>query len=441
MTLFTSYRGKTGTKPALPLLFITTVIFLAIMAACNASQPTPTATSTPLPHYTDLGKDQIKVKAYPSLSYGIHAFLWWNPTQRSFDLERVRQLRFGYVKQIIQWDDIQPDKDSVKDWAKLDSIVGEMEYRGLKLIARIGRAPYWTLRDKINSSDEPPYDLTAIETWCHTLAERYKGRIAGYQVWNEPNLAREWNNQTPNPAAYVKLLAACYKGIKASDPAGIVISAPLAPTGNDDSNAMSDTRYLHSMFDNGFSNYYDVLGLNAPGYKSSPETPPDDPSLNGNRWQVFRHVEDMREIQVGRGDGGKQIALLEVGWTTDTRKTVNDSNGTAIPNPYLWHAVSEPQQADYLVRAYEYAGKNWQPFVGLMVTIYLPDRSWTKDNEEYWWAIADAGAYHKSRNRQAYVDLANMAHYIDNVYYPPQDSWSHAYQPLPTYNPTGTPTP
>src|SRR5258708_13761518 len=123
------------------------------------------------------------------------------------------------------------------------------------------------------------------------------------------------------------MLEVCYKGVKAADPAAIVISAPLAPTGNNDQNAMSDVKYLEGMYSAGLSDYYDVLGLNAPGYKSPPDMSPDDPSLNGSRWFVFRHVEDMRKIMVNHGDGDRQIPILEVGSTTASLYKTKEPNG------------------------------------------------------------------------------------------------------------------
>ncbi len=56
----------------------------------------------------------------------------------------------------------------------------------------------------------PPI-LQDFGDFCYALADRYKGKIAAYQVWNEPNLAREWGNQPPNPAQYVELLKVCYQ--------------------------------------------------------------------------------------------------------------------------------------------------------------------------------------------------------------------------------------
>jgi hypothetical protein len=79
------------------------------------------------------------------------------------------------------------------------------------------------------------------------------------------------------------------------------------------------------------------------------------------------------------GDGDKQVAIVEFGWTSDPREA----------SSYHWHAVTEEQKAEYLVRAFRYAREHWAPWVGLMVVVYLADPSWTPDHEQYWWAITE----------------------------------------------------
>jgi hypothetical protein len=88
-------------------------------------------------------------------------------------------------------------------------------------------------------------------------------------------------------------------------------------------------------------------------------------------------VEDLRKIMVEAGDADKQVVVLEFGWTTDTRPD----------SPYRWHAVSEEEQADYLVRAYQWAREHWRPWIGLMSLIYIANPDWTENDEQYWWAI------------------------------------------------------
>jgi hypothetical protein len=410
-------------------------LFLSIIYSfiSTAAQPRPVSPDlTPTVRPSALGAALVTRHDFPSLSYGVHTFLWWNQTLRERDLEWVRQLRFEYVKQIFDWNDMRSERE-IYNWQYADAIVDEVEYRGLKLIVRLAKAPHWA---ESSDPNQPPFDLNAFGDYCQSVASRYKGRIAGYQVWNEPNLDREWGNRSPDPAGYVKLLATCYKAIKGVDPNAVVITAGLAPTGNDDTHAIPDERYLSEMYQAGLAAHYDVLGLNAPGYKSPPETAPDDPSLNGNRWQAFRHVEDMRAIMVANGEGAKQIALLEVGWTTDLRDTIT-VNGTETPNPYRWHAVTEKEQAQYLVGAYRYAGQHWQPWIGLIVTLYLPDPAWTANDEQYWWSIAESG--YQGRLKPAYIDLANMERYVNGTVIPAIDPGDNPYKPMPPRSPTPTP--
>jgi hypothetical protein len=108
-------------------------------------------------------------------------------------------------------------------------------------------------------------------------------------------------------------------------------------------------------------------------------------------------VEDLRKIMVNRGDGGKQIVVLEFGWTSDPR----------AGSPYHWHAVSEQQKADYLVRAYQYAKAHWSPWIGLMSLIYMPKSDWTKNDEQYWWGVI-APVYPEFAPFPAYTRLKGM---------------------------------
>jgi hypothetical protein len=314
---------------------------------------------------------------------------------------------FSHVKQIFAWKNVQPISKDQWDWSHTDAMMHEIKAKGIQVIARVDQPPEWAVTHSADTN-QAPLDLAAWSAYCGALGSRYKGQIAGYQVWNEPNLAREWFGRPPDPGGYLKVLQACYAALKAVDSSAIVISAGLAPTGTRDLTAMPDDEYLLALYAQGFSGMHDVLGLNAPGYKSVPQTDPGDPALQGNRWQVFRHVEDMRAIQVSKGDGAKQIAILEMGWTLDP-----------IHPEYAWFAVSEAQQASNLVDAYQYAAAHWRPWVGLMTTIYLPDPDWTEQQEQYWWAISTPG--YTPRMRPAFIALSNMAKVSGNVSKAPRD--------------------
>ncbi len=329
---------------------------------------------------------------YPSLTYGVHTFLWWDDGSAGKHLDLARLMSFSHVKQTFAWRDIQPQPE-IWDWQQADRILSGIEARDLRLVVRLGQTPEWArMPGAASAHDAPPVDMSQWGTFCAKVAERYRGRVSAYQIWNEPNLSREWGDNPPDAAGYVELLAPCSRAIRQADEAAILISAGLAPTGTNNNQALPDDVYLDQMYRHGFQRYIDVLGVHAPGY-ATPEIGPDDEAAK-HRWFTFRRVEDLRKIMLNYGDEARQMAIMEFGYTTDR-----------VNPDYQWFSVTEQEQAEYLERAYEYVIANWRPWVGLMVLIYLPDPAWQPADEEYWWSILEPDG---SGPRPAYITVANM---------------------------------
>lgn len=321
----------------------------------------------------------VRERPFESLTYGVQAFLWWDGGEVGFTLDWVETMGFTHIKQTFSWADLEPTQGEW-DFVQADRIVDELEARGLALVVRLGHPPEWAQQAQgdtvVDVTDIPPRDLDAWAGYCGALASRYAGRIHAYQVWNEPNLAREWGGHAPDAADYVDLLAACAQAIRAADPQAVIISAGLAPTGTQPPLAVPDDQYLQQLYDLGFQQYADVVGMHAPGF-DAPEVGPDDAvAKGGQRWMSFRRVEDLRKIMVRNGDAARQAAILETGYTTDS-----------VHPEYAWFAVDEATQADYMRRAYAYAAEHWRPWMGLMSSIYMAKPVWTEDNEEYWWSF------------------------------------------------------
>jgi hypothetical protein len=123
--------------------------------------------------------------------------------------------------------------------------------------ARTGRTP--TSGANLQFVDAPPAP-EFMDEWgefCGAVAGRYPGRIAAYQIWNEPNLSREWGNSAPDPAGYVELLHVCSEAIRAADPDAILISAGLAPTASNDlAHPMTSISGLYGPVSNGTSMWW-----------------------------------------------------------------------------------------------------------------------------------------------------------------------------------------
>ncbi len=349
-----------------------------------------------------------------SPDYGMQAFLFWQAEIADRDLKLIEDAGFHWVKQEFAWREIEPVNKGEFDWSRTDRIMDQVDAHNLKVIVRLGVQPQWAGGGYPEIG--PPNNLQDFADFARAVAERYKGRIDAYQVWNEPNLAREWGNRPPNAGEYTQMLKAVSEAIKAVDPYPIIISAGMAPTTRNDDVARPDVYYIQEMYDAGAAQYFDALGAHAPGYASPPEMDPAEvartPGLANpgdfkpennvpeelRRTYCFRHVEDIRQIMVKNGDEAKKIVLLEFGWTIDPRPD----------SPYKWHAVSPEQQAQYFIRAYQYAKANWQPWIGVMSLIYVADPKWTMDDEQTYWSIVYP-TYPELTAAPAYFGLKDMS--------------------------------
>ncbi|MBV9897330.1 MAG: cellulase family glycosylhydrolase [Chloroflexi bacterium] len=336
----------------------------------------------------------------------VHVFLWGNPNTTARDLQLAKDAGFHWVKQRFEWRNIEGHGKGNFEWNEPDRILDAISQTGLKVIARVDNQPQWASSSIVWPGSGPPDNPKDWTDYLTALASRYKGRIQAYEIWNEPNLDREWGNKSPDPAAYAGLLEASYTAIKAADPQAIVISAGMSPTTTNNQQAIPELEYIQRMYAAGAKGSFDVLGVHAAGYKAEPCSDPAAvaavPDLTNNdpsppdlrRVYAFRHVEDVRALMLQQGDGGKQMGVMEMGYTTDVRP------GSA----YQWFAVDRDQQARNLVAAFQCARQNWQPWMGMMTVIYIPDPAWTQQDEQYWWSITNPDG----SVRPAYTSLKNL---------------------------------
>jgi polysaccharide biosynthesis protein PslG len=349
-----------------------------------------------------------------SPDYGAQAFLWWRSEVSDRDLMLMKDAGFRWVKQSFAWETIEGAGKNQFDWSIADRVVNEVNKDGLKLLARVGMDPdltsFW--------AGHPPQNADHFADFARALAQRYnctpqaQGCIQAFQIWNEPNLGREWGDNRPNPAEYTQFLGKAYQAIKSVHPNAIVISAGMAPTGDDSAIAMPDDKFYDLMYQAMGGNsdgYFDMLGVHGAGFAAPPELDPAEAAANlqygGHRFFAFRRVEDIREIMVRYGDSDKKVVILEFGWTFDS---VNPS--------YKWHGadagIDQFVQADYMKRAFQYAEANWTPWIGLMSLLTMPNLDWLNDGdpreeEQYWWAIMEPSPVDQLNFRAAYIVLCD----------------------------------
>lgn len=331
--------------------------------------------------------------------YGVNTFLHkevedW---KRDKTLERAQDMGAGWIRQQFPWAEIEyrqdPDnpfwdvKNNQNAWDKFDRIVDAAQRYNLRVIARIDNAPVWS--HPASASLQSPPDaahMVDFANFIRVFVERYEGRIAAIQVWNEPNLTGEWavedgafrsGPRAVNPAEYVELLKTAYTAAKSADPNMIVLAAPLAT--NNETIAfrgnMNEMDFLQGMYDAGAQPYFDVMSANAYGKEFPPEDPPSRDKLN------FRRVELLREVMERNGDGNKAVWFNEYGWNS------SPTDGRVNEETVRWGRVTSAQQAEYTVRGIQYAREHW-PWAGVFTIWYLRQvGDIAPDNSEYYFGL------------------------------------------------------
>jgi GH35 family endo-1,4-beta-xylanase len=292
-------------------------------------------------------------------------------------LRLASEAGFDAVVQVFSWLEIEPTREEWH-WEYPDFVVRAAEHHGLDLIVRLDGLPAWAAEPAMDSA-APPDNLDDYAVFAGTVAQRYRGQIKGYIVWNEPNLAKEWGGRPPDPATYTDMLRWAYKAIKAANPEATVVSAGLASTNHQDAEAMDDRAFLEAMYQAGAGDCFDALGAHPYGFAY----PPDDPRGAHDGLNLVRLL-DLREIMEAHGDGDKPIWVTELGWTT------------AGVGEGSWLTVTPQQQADYLTGAWRRA-REW-PWLQVFTVWNLSQRMPLTDEKAGYSLLDESGepkpAYH-----------------------------------------------
>ncbi|HEX5503161.1 MAG TPA: cellulase family glycosylhydrolase [Thermomicrobiales bacterium] len=365
-------------------------------AAPTAANPAPASATAVSPAAASPQSTAFPMQG-PHVGYGMNVWLPTADMDRTLDL--LTGAGFAWARQWISWESVEPNP-GVYNWTDLDPITAAAARHHVKLLIVFLRSPAWA--DPNHGIPADAQGKQAYAAMLAAVAQRYKGKIAAYEIWNEQNLAGETGGKV-NPGEYVELLKLAFPAVKANDPGAFVLYGGLTPTGvNDPTVAVDDTIYLQQTYDyhNGeVKQYFDVLGAHVSGTLNPPDTLwPDQPGP-GPGWQndrsfYFRRVEDVRAVMEKNGDGAKQIWLTEFGWTTK-----NQAKGYEYGQ-----YVTEEDQAKYLVGAYQLAAQNY-PWMGVMFLWNLNFSTVSKpEDEKTPWSIV----YADYSPRPAYTALKNM---------------------------------
>ena len=294
---------------------------------------------------------------------GVNTFLEQEvePAKRERAMQMIRDAGFHWIRQEFPWEDIEiHGKGDFQDrrqepyrsaWDKYDNIVELAQKYGLEVICRLDNPPAWSRADgDARGTLVPPDNYDDFGDFVYAVVSRYRGRIRYYQIWNEPNLVREWG--VVDARQYVKLLKIAYRRAKEADPDCVILAGALAATIELDDRqwgkGVNDFIYLQQMYDAGAAPYFDIMSVQGYGLYSGPTDRRMRPRVLN-----FSRPLYIREIMVLNGDAHKPIWISELDWSP-------------VPEniPPVYGRVSEETRARYVVQAYERIRSEW-PWVGV----------------------------------------------------------------------------
>ena len=264
-----------------------------------------------------------------------------NP-DRTAVLDKLASAGIKWVRIDMAWAGIEDTRKGARNaWyiGMMDFCVDQARARGMNVLATLWMTPGWANGNQ--SYYTPPTRLEDYADFAQWAAAHWAGRVAAWEVWNEPDPNQSfWRGTT---AQYVGLLRAAYPAFKAGDPSAKVVLG--GPSSNDDA-------WLAQLYSLGAKGAFDVAATHP--YQGLADAAPETPD-DGHRWW-FTHVPAVRNVMVANGDGDKPIWFTEFGWSAH-------ANWSGIAN---WQrGVTPDQQADYFVRAVKYTRANY-PYVGVM---------------------------------------------------------------------------
>jgi hypothetical protein len=279
----------------------------------------------------------------------------------------IERLGIHWVKVQIPWREMEPDCSEnigLAFFRRVEQHIEDANRRGFEVLVSIVKAP-GCLRSNLNE-DGPPDDPQALADFIAFMFREinagdrpedvaiFGNYIDAVEIWNEPNLLREWQGTQPfNGQGYMRLFDAGYRAVRVVSPDIPVITAGLAPTSNGDG-SRNDREFLREMYAAGLASYNDpnlYLGVHPYSWGNSPNDACCD-AIDGRSWDddpsffFSDTLRQYREIMVNSGDSGRQMWVTEFGWATW------DGFPGGAPEGWMSY-VDRWAQGGYTIRAFQ----------------------------------------------------------------------------------------
>jgi len=210
----------------------------------------------------------------------------------------------------LYWSDVEA-ASTQRDWSATDRIVTAAGRHRLRLLAVVH-----TVASDVQSEGASAVTVPSGSAWidhyarfCAEAASRFRGRIAAWELWNEPNLVQFWAPR-PSVAVYAVLVRAAAAAIKSVDAAAIVVSGGLGGAGGDDRD-IDAGEFLNATVASGCLQFVDAVAVH-PYPRLQPDGF-DTLSQVADAAALLRGQRDVTQLLWGTETGAPSTGLRGVG--------------------------------------------------------------------------------------------------------------------------------
>ncbi|MFL5898097.1 MAG: hypothetical protein ACJ76D_06485 [Solirubrobacterales bacterium] len=286
----------------------------------------------------------IFLAAFASAAQALPAGFWGVVPQSSMNAEQLQRLSRGGVESLripIGWGSVQSSPGAAFDWSGFDNQIEAAARAGVKVLPFLAGAPEWAVPGKkvpgaggLKAPAHLPVSGAARGGWTAFLTAavaRYgptgsfwsehpgvpKRPIREWQIWNEPNF--KYFVAKPNPAEYGQLVKISYNALHVADPGAKAILAGLfaRPKG-----ARDRRTGKHKSLNWYASDFVDVMYKRNPGIKAKFQGVALHPYTIYAR-ELPGVTNEFRRFLALNHDGGKQLLVTELGWSSGPKNTGN----------------------------------------------------------------------------------------------------------------------
>lgn len=245
----------------------------------------------------------------------------------------------------VTWGALEPGKDQY-DWSGLDFWLKQTESHGVQFDYVFLNVPPWTstrpdeaCAGKRVGCAAPPR-LEDWDNFVRALVTRYKGRIASYEMWNEPNASGYWSG---DPKQMAELASHAYSIIKAIDPSAIVTTPAASSTGW----PLSHDAWMDQYLAAGGGKYADVVAWH--GYSGRNDRPALPPEELPDQIRTLRAVLEKYHLQQ------MPVWNTEGGWGKNEQLPDENAQASFLMRWYLLQFTNGVARAFW----YQWDNPNW----------------------------------------------------------------------------------